>query len=121
MPDLDPLAERHGTLIAEGWRVIAAARDKISADAAPHACLNSIRQMRRRVLAAHHGELLRNDMTGTEINDWFDEIELTLAKAEAYFNSLIRTDRTERMRAVTRRHPVIPASHPKPASVVGIN
>lgn len=81
----DPLALRHGKLIAEGWRVINAARAAVKRDDPPGGQLNRLRTVRKRITDAHETELLRGERPTHEIDAWFAEIEQVFAKAEAHF------------------------------------
>jgi len=86
MPD-DPLAQRHGSLIAQAWRLIAAARTGARRQEPPHGHLTRLRNMRKRVLDAHKAELLRSELSTRTIDQWFAEVEQVLAKADAYFRN----------------------------------
>ncbi len=81
----DPLAERHGTLIAEGWRVIIAARDAARRDDPPLGQLPRLEALRQRIVEAHAQELTRNEMSTAHVDDWFAELETVLSNAIAHF------------------------------------
>lgn len=83
----DALAIRHGVLIAQGWRVINAARVAVRRDDPPGGQLNRLRAARIRIVEAHEAELLRGEIETSEIDAWFSEIETVFAKAEAHFRA----------------------------------
>lgn len=81
----DPLAQRHGTLIAQGWRAIHSARAAVRRDDPPGGQLHRLRTIRRRIVDAHKAELLRGELPTSDIDIWFSEIEAVFVKAEAHF------------------------------------
>ncbi|SHF54010.1 hypothetical protein SAMN05444273_107126 [Litoreibacter ascidiaceicola] len=84
----DPLALRHGPLIAQIWGQIAearnAARQSPTQDRATF-WLRRIRHLRRQVLTAHKLEMTRHDASTPAIDGWFQPVTSTLDRAEAHF------------------------------------
>ena len=83
------LAQRHGRLVAHAWRQVAAARAAARRDDPADEQLTRLRQVRRRVVAAHKAELLLSPHATRDIDLWFGEIEDRLCRAERYFQEQI--------------------------------
>ena len=86
MSSTDPLALRHGVFISQIWSIIAEARTIARADPTKGECVTQLRRLRflrHKVLALHRTETHRGDTL--MIEEWFQPVEDTLARAEAYF------------------------------------
>ncbi|WP_281858276.1 hypothetical protein [Litoreibacter halocynthiae] len=84
----DPLALRHGPLIAQIWDQIAEARRTARAHPTQDRAafwLHRIRHLRRQVLTAHKLEMTRHDASTQAIDGWFHPMTSTLDRAEAHF------------------------------------
>ncbi|EPX81712.1 hypothetical protein [Litoreibacter arenae] len=94
MTDLheDPLALRHGPLIAQIWEQITEARNAARqplTQARAAFWLRRIRHLRRQVLTAHKLEMTRHDASTPAVDGWFQPVTSTLDRAEAYFAAQI--------------------------------
>ncbi len=107
MPEQDPLALRHGGLIAHAWTAVDSARSAVRSGQPSHGYLHRLRQIRRRVVGAHQAELLRAELATGQIDNWFADIERTLKKAEGYLQNCVVYERdttpVETMHPPTRR------------------
>ena len=110
MTDLnaDPLALRHGPLIAQIWEQIGEARmaalKDLSQDKAAF-WLRRIRHFERKALIAHRAEMTRPDASKPVIDGWFRPVTEVLSRAEAHFQACIeqkQTAQTQNAAAVLR-------------------
>lgn len=89
MSSTDPLTQRHGAFISQTWSVIAEARKIALANPSKGQSatqLRRIRFLRSKVLALHRTEMHRAEASTPAIDGWFQPVEDTLARAEAYFS-----------------------------------
>lgn len=105
MPQTDPLAVRHGALIAQVWEQIAlarrAAKQNLPQDRAAFWC-RRIRHLRRQVMQAHRVEMARSDASTPAIDGWFAPVTRTLDRAEGYFAAMIATHALENAKTAAR-------------------
>lgn len=90
--DTDPLALRHGPLIAQVWGQIAHARQVARLDPDDVKATfwrRRIRHLARKVRAAQRREMARSDLATATIVGWFGPVCETLAKAEAHFSAVL--------------------------------
>ncbi|WP_089947559.1 hypothetical protein [Litoreibacter albidus] len=104
---VDPLALRHGPLIAQVWDQIALARDAARASPTQDRAafwLRRIRHLRRQVLTAHRHEMARHDASTPAIDGWFHPVTSTLDRAAAHFAaSLAANALAQKQKAATAR------------------
>jgi len=120
MTDLnaDPLALRHGPLIAQIWEQIAEARTAALKDLSQHKAalwLRRIRHFERKALIAHRVEMTRPDASKPETDRWFRPVTVVLSRAEAHFQACIEQNQIAQtpnaatiLRATAQAHLVKP-------------
>ena len=92
MSDADPLALRHGSLVASMWAQIAEARklaERPVSQGTAAIQLRRIRHLKTVVRKAHRLEMQRHEFSTPAIDGWFKPLEDTLDRAEVYFGQAV--------------------------------
>lgn len=92
MTQTDPLALRHGALIALVWEQIALARRATRHTLTQERAVfwrRRVRHLRRQVMQAHSAEMAREVAPAPVVDGWFAPVTETLNRAEAHFAALL--------------------------------
>ncbi len=92
MPETDPLALRHGVLVASMWAQIGEARKLAARPLSQGAAAIQVRRMRHLktlIRKAHRLEMQRQEFSTPAIDGWFMPLEDTLNRAEVFFEQVV--------------------------------
>lgn len=91
--ETDPLALRHGALIAQIWDQINEARTTSAGNRNSDKSafwLRRMRNLKRHALLAQRSELARGEIAQGDLSNWFAQVTDALSRAEAYFQVRVK-------------------------------